>query len=82
MEQKKKLNWEWVPGLGWCWRFRFTTFSALVPSNSIKRLIEIRDLNDSPSMTRIIFSDDKSIQIPMNLDDLIKELNEEVNKNE
>lgn len=73
MDENRKINlvFEGETGLGFCWKTSTSGSTVLIPTREIKRLIESTD----HSTTRIIFSDEKSIQVPMSIKEILKTLN-------
>lgn len=73
MGENRKINlvFEVGIGLGICWKISTSGSTVLVPTREIKRLIESTD----HSTTRIILSDEKSIQVPMSIEEILKTLN-------
>lgn len=72
MGENRKVNlvFEVGTGLGFCWKISTSGSIVLVPTREIKRLVESTD----HSATRIILSDEKSIQVPMSIEEILEML--------
>lgn len=76
IKERRKLNLVIEPttdiGLGVCWKISTAALTIVIPTREIKRLISN---NIDCNGTKIILTDERSIQVPMSIDEIFEALN-------